>query len=54
MHHHILIIGGTGMLKSASITLARKCHLLTSITSTNTLLSTLDKGITALQTKPLQ
>ena len=46
VHDHLLIIGGTGMLKEASIALAQRCAVLTSVARTERSLSTLDRALT--------
>jgi len=45
MHEHILIIGGTGMLKATSIALADRCNLLTSVARTERSLNALDQAL---------
>lgn len=53
MHEHIMIIGGTGMLKAASIVLAERCATLTSIASTRKSLDSLGRHISVPQYLPL-
>jgi len=48
MHEHILIIGGSGMLASASVSLAKRCKSLTSIARTTNSQSALDKRVSAV------
>ena len=45
MHKHILIIGGTGMLKAASIALADRINVLTSVARTERSLNALDQAL---------
>lgn len=45
VYSHIIIIGGTGMLASASATLARRCRTLTSVARTRRSLQALDARI---------
>jgi hypothetical protein len=48
MYDHILIVGGTGMLREASILLASRCNLLTSVASTDQSLERLDTEISKI------
>ena len=45
IHDHIMVIGGTGMLKNASIVLAGRCEHLTSVARTSRSLAALNKEI---------
>lgn len=45
MYSHVLIVGGTGMLFEASLSLARNCRVLTSIARTERSLRRLDAAI---------
>ena len=44
VHDHILIIGGTGMLREASIALAKRCKVLSSVARTEHSLKAVDQA----------